>query len=43
MVVAVEMHNTGEPALRRDVVEIVEHVLSHRLGEVLFSSVSLGL
>ena len=30
MAVAVEMHNTGDPELQRDVVVIVEHVLSDR-------------
>ena len=30
MAVLVEMHNTGDPALQRDVVAIVEHVLSDR-------------
>ena len=33
MAVAVEMHNTGDPELQRDVVVIVEHVLSDRPGE----------
>jgi len=30
MAVAVEIHNTGDPALQRDVVAIIEHVLSDR-------------
>jgi hypothetical protein len=36
---SVEMHNTGDPELPRDVVVIVEHVLSDRPGNwrVLFS------
>jgi len=33
MGVTVEMHNTGDPELQRDVVAIVEHVLSDRLGD----------
>ena len=32
MAVSVEMHNTGDAALQRDVVAIVEHVLADRLG-----------
>jgi hypothetical protein len=33
MAVAVEMHNTGDPELQRDVVAIIEHVLFDRPGE----------
>jgi hypothetical protein len=33
MTVSVEMHNTGDPELQRDVVAIVEHVLSDRRGD----------
>jgi hypothetical protein len=33
MVVAVEMHNTGDPEVQRDVAAIVEHVLSDRPGD----------
>jgi len=33
MAVAVEMHNTGDPELQRDVVVMVEHVLSDRPGD----------
>jgi hypothetical protein len=33
MAVLVEMHHTGDPALRRGVVAIVDHVLSDRPGE----------
>ena len=33
MAVSVEMHNTGDPALQRDVVAIVEHVLADRPGD----------
>jgi hypothetical protein len=29
----VEMHNTGDPELQREVVAIVEHVLSNRPGD----------
>jgi hypothetical protein len=32
MAVMVEMHNTGDAELRRDVVAMVEHVLSDRTG-----------
>jgi hypothetical protein len=32
MAVSVEMHNTGDPALQRDVVVMVEHVLADRPG-----------
>jgi hypothetical protein len=32
MAVAVEMHNTGDPEMQRDIVAIVEHVLSDRPG-----------
>jgi hypothetical protein len=33
MTVTVEMHNTGERELQRDVVAILEHVLSDRTGD----------
>jgi hypothetical protein len=33
MAVSVEMHNTGDPEMQRDVVAIVEHVLSDRRGD----------
>jgi hypothetical protein len=33
MAVTVEMHNTGDAALQRDVVAILEHVLSDRPGD----------
>jgi hypothetical protein len=33
MAVAVEMHNTVDPEQQRDVVAIVEHVLSNRPGD----------
>ena len=33
MAVTVEMHNTGDSALQRDVVAIVEHVLADRPGD----------
>jgi hypothetical protein len=33
MTVSVEMHNTGDPEVQRDVVAIVEHVLSDRPGD----------
>jgi hypothetical protein len=33
MAVAVEMHNTGGLEVQRDVVAIVEHVLSDRPGD----------
>ena len=33
MAVAVEMHNTGDPELQRDVVVMVEHLLSDRPGD----------
>jgi hypothetical protein len=33
MGVTVEMHNTGDPELQRDVVAIIEHLLSDRLGD----------
>ena len=33
MPVVVEMHNVGDPNLQRDVVAIVEHVLSGRMGD----------
>jgi hypothetical protein len=43
MVVAVEMHKTGEPALRRDVVEIVNTRFRIGSEKYPFSSVGLGL
>ena len=33
MAVSVEMHNTGDPELQREVVAMVEHVLSTRPGD----------
>lgn len=33
MAVIVEMQNTGEPEVQRDVVAMVEHVLSDRAGD----------
>ena len=33
MAVVVELHNTGDPDLQRDVVAVVEHVLSDRRGD----------
>src|SRR5436305_14434174 len=33
MAVIVEMQNTGEPEVQRDVVAMVEHVLSDRVGD----------
>jgi hypothetical protein len=33
MAVTVEMHNTGDPAQRAEVVSVVEHVLSDRPGD----------
>jgi hypothetical protein len=33
MAVLVEMHHTGDPELQRDVVAIIEHVLSDRPGD----------
>jgi hypothetical protein len=33
MAVSVEMHNTGDPALRAEVATAVEHVLSQRSGD----------
>jgi len=33
MAVTIEMHNTGNPEVQRDVVAIVEHVLSDRPGD----------
>ena len=33
MAVAIEMQNTGDPGLGRDVAAMVEHVLSDRLGD----------
>jgi len=33
MAVVVEMHNTGNPELQRDIVAMIEHVLSDRSGE----------
>jgi len=31
MAMVVEMHNTGDPELRRDVTAMIEHVLADRL------------
>jgi len=33
MAVAVEMHNTGDPSLQRDVVAIIEHLLADRASD----------
>ena len=33
MAVTVEMHNTGDPALRAEVVSLIEHILSDRPGD----------
>jgi hypothetical protein len=33
MAVTVEMHNTGDPELQRDVALMIEHVLSDRSGD----------
>jgi hypothetical protein len=33
MAVIVEMHHTGDPVLRADVVAVIEHVLSDRPGD----------
>jgi hypothetical protein len=33
MPVIVEMHNTGNPELQRDIAAMIEHVLSDRPGE----------
>jgi hypothetical protein len=33
MAVAVEMHNTGDPKLRRDVTAMIAHVLADRPGD----------
>ena len=33
MAVAVEIHNTGDPEWQRDVVAILEHILSDRPGD----------
>ena len=33
MAVIVEMHHTGNPVLRADVVAVIEHVLSDRPGD----------
>jgi len=33
MAVTVEMHNTGDARLQRDVTAMIEHVLSGRLGD----------
>jgi hypothetical protein len=33
MAVTVEMHNTGDPVLRAEVVSVIEHVLSDRPGD----------
>jgi hypothetical protein len=41
MAVAVEMHNTGDSELQRDVVVMVEHVLSDRPGNWRVSIIGL--
>jgi hypothetical protein len=33
MAISVEMHNTGDPALRTEVAAMIEHVLSQRSGD----------
>jgi hypothetical protein len=33
MAVSVEMHNTGDPNLRAEVVALIEHVLASRSGD----------
>jgi hypothetical protein len=33
MAVSVEMHNTGDPALRAEVATVIEHVLSPKPGD----------
>lgn len=33
MAVTVEMHNTGDAAFRRDLLAMIEHVLSNRSGD----------
>jgi hypothetical protein len=33
MAVSVEMHNTGDAALRAEVASVIEHVLSQRSGD----------
>jgi hypothetical protein len=33
MSVSVEMHNTGDPALRAEIVTVIEHALSQRSGD----------
>jgi hypothetical protein len=33
MAVIVEMHHTGDPVLRADMVAVIEHVLSDRPGD----------
>ena len=33
MAVSVEIHNTGDPALRTEVATVIEHVLSQRSGD----------
>jgi hypothetical protein len=33
MAVLVEMHHTGEPALRAEVVAAIEHVVADRVGD----------
>ena len=33
MAVSVEMHNTGDPALRAELATVIEHVLSQRSGD----------
>jgi hypothetical protein len=43
MEVSVEMHNTGDPEVQRDVVAIVEHVLSDRPGHWRVSNRLAGL
>jgi len=33
MAVTVEMHNTGDPGIRAEIVGLIEHVLSSRPGD----------
>jgi hypothetical protein len=33
MAVRIEMHNTGDPRSRGEIVAVIEHMLSDRLGE----------
>jgi hypothetical protein len=33
MAVVVEMHNTGDPAIRSEIAAAIEHVLNDRVGD----------